>query len=114
VDFNLLQGATHDLAFRVAYRANADLWLDRIIVVSYPQAYATTAQWVLTPGDGTKIVQTKFIASAGNISDDVAAQIVLGAPPTATATPTRTPTRTVTPSATPALTPRSWLPLLYH
>ena len=70
---------TNALELRVAYRANASLWLDRILVVSYPVAYANTAQWTLSGGFGSKHVIAKFADSAGNVSDDATADIFYGA-----------------------------------
>jgi hypothetical protein len=102
VDFNFVGSVTAGLEFRVAYRASADLWLDRIIVVSYPLSYAPSAQWELTPGRGLKTVQAKFIDGAGNISPDAMANIWFGA----------TPTPVLTPTPTPLLIPRIWLPIL--
>lgn len=102
VDFNFEGPVTQGLEFRVAYRAKADLWLDRIIVVSYPVPYSTSMQWKLTPGFGPKTVQVKFVDGVGNISSDAVANIWFGATPT----PVRTPT------PTPILTPRIWLPLI--
>ena len=61
------------LEFRVAYRATANLWLDRILVVSYPEPYAPTKQWILRPGPGLQRVIAKFIDGAGNISADSSA-----------------------------------------
>ncbi|HEY6041459.1 MAG TPA: SpoIID/LytB domain-containing protein, partial [Anaerolineae bacterium] len=61
------------LEFRVAYRATANLWLDRILVVSYPEPYAPTKQWILPPGQGLQRVIAKFIDGAGNISADSSA-----------------------------------------
>ncbi|MGB8645264.1 MAG: hypothetical protein WCF84_08495, partial [Anaerolineae bacterium] len=110
VDFDYTYGSgdAPGLEFRVGYRATANLWLDRIIVVSYPAPYATTAQWALSPGSGTRLVQAKFIDGAGNISADAVTSIVLGPTPT----PTRTRTPTATPTPTPILTPEIWLPLI--
>ena len=93
---------TNGLEFRVGFRAVADLWLDRIIVVAYPIDYGTSAQWTLIPGNGPKTVQAKFIDGAGNISLDAVANIVLG--PTATVTKTASPTPSKTPL--PILTPQ--------
>ncbi len=102
VDFAFQGPVTQGLEFRTAYRATASLWLDRIMVVSYPVPYATSAQWKLTAGFGSKTVQAKFIDGVGNISSDAVANIWFGATPT--------PVRTPTPA--PILTPRIWLPFI--
>jgi len=96
VDFVYNGYTTNPLELRVAYRAVASLWLDRILVVSYPVPYATFANWTLSDGLGSKRVIAKFSDSAGNISSDALADILYGVPPT----------------PTPALTPRIWLPFL--
>lgn len=116
VDFLPPGYATQGLEFRVSYRAAANLWLDRIIVVSYPTSYSSSAQWTLPPGNGPKTVQAKFIDGVGNISPDATAVIWVGPTPTAktTATPSRTPTVTLTRTPTPILTPEIWLPFITH
>lgn len=128
VDFNPPGWATQGLEFRVAYLGTANLWLDRIIVLSYPVAYSTTSQWTLTAGDGFKTIQAKFIDGAGNISADATTVIRVGPAPTAsftatatrtstpnfTATATGTPTLTPTRTPTPILTPSIWLPFVTH
>lgn len=85
------------LEFRVTYPATASLSLDRIIVVSYPVPFAMTAEWTLTPGDGLKTVQAKFLDAAGNSSPDASTTVTLGSAP---------------PTPTPTLLPRYWLPLI--
>jgi hypothetical protein len=109
VDFFYEGAITNGLEFRVAYEATASLWLDRILVLSYPIPYAPSANWTLANGYGTKQVYAKFTDGAGNISTDAVATIYFGvAPPTATPTLTAT----ATPTPTPVLTPRLWLPFL--
>lgn len=110
VDFDWTGPVTQGLQFRVTYRATANLWLDRIIVVSYPSPFATNAEWTLTPGNGSKTIQAKFIDGVGNISSDAIATIWVGPTPTPNATPTST--RTTTPTPTPILTPEIWLPFI--
>ena len=50
---------------------------------SAPIAFATTASWVLTSGDGTKTVSVQFRDGAGNWSNAFTASIVLATGPTA-------------------------------
>jgi hypothetical protein len=71
VDFYHNVACSPCLEFRVAYRATANLWLDRILVVKYPDPYFPTKQWVLSPGTPPQGVIAKFIDGAGNISADV-------------------------------------------
>jgi hypothetical protein len=52
------------------------------ITYSDPEPFATTKQWVLSPGNGTKSVYAQFIDRAGNVSSPVGADIVLDAIPT--------------------------------
>jgi hypothetical protein len=98
VDFVYNGYTTNALELRVAYRAVASLWLDRILVVSYPMAYTSSANWTLSDGQGNKRVIAKFSDGAGNISPDATADILYG----------------VLPTPTPALTPRLWLPFLLN
>jgi hypothetical protein len=102
VDFVYAGFSANAPEFRVGYRASASLWLDRILVVSYPTAYANSSQWTLSAGEGTKRLVAKFADGAGNVSSDAIANIFFGT--LATATPTATPT--------PILTPRAWLPFI--
>jgi hypothetical protein len=122
VDLDFSGPVSQGLEFRVAFRGAADLWLDRVIVTSYPVAYSTTAQWTLTPGNGLKTVQAKFTDGVGNVSADAVATVWLGpgatpsSTPTLTPTPTSTRTPTISPTRTPTpvLTPMLFLPLITH
>lgn len=86
--------STNALEFRTAYRGNASLWLDRILVVRYPVAYAPTTEWTLSDGGGYKRVIAKFNDRGGNVSPDIVSIVYFGQNPP------------------PALVPRSWLPLI--
>jgi hypothetical protein len=77
VDFHYGGTGETDPELRTTFRAAADLYLDRVLVVSYPVAYAGSAQWQLTPGEGLKMVTVKFIDGAGNVSADVTTTITL-------------------------------------
>jgi Tol biopolymer transport system component len=84
VDFNYTDAGTSGLEFRTAYRATADLYLDRVLIVGYPISIATSAQWRLTPGEGLKVITVKFIDGAGNVSADLIRTVTLSdtSPPT--------------------------------
>ena len=84
VDFNYTDVGTAGLEFRTAYRATADLYLDRVLIVGYPISIATSARWRLTPGEGLKVVTIKFIDGAGNVSADLTRTVTLSdtSPPT--------------------------------
>lgn len=88
---------SQELEFRVTYYATASLWLDRILVVSYPVPFAATADWILTAGDGLKTVQAKFLDAAANSSPDATTTVTLGFG---------------APTPTPTLLPRFWLPFI--
>jgi hypothetical protein len=83
VDFNYTDAGTAGLEFRVAFRATADLYLDRVLVVGYPVDIAASAQWQLAPGEGLKTVTVKFVDGAGNVSADLARTVTLDASPPA-------------------------------
>lgn len=94
VDFYYTGYSTNAPEFRVAYRAAASLWLDRILVVRSPIAYAPSTSWTLSNGYGNKRVLAKFVDGSGNVSADSIANVFFGENPP------------------PALTPRSWLPFI--
>ena len=80
VDFDYTDAGTSGLEFRTAYRATADLYLDRVLIVGYPISIATSAQWRLTPGEGLKVVTVKFVDGAGNVSADLTRTVTLRYP----------------------------------
>lgn len=89
--------SSQQLEFRTHFAGVADLYLDRVLIVSYPQPFATSAAWVLRADAPQRVLRVKALDAAGNVSDDVV--IVLPAqPPPATATPT--PTASITPTPT--------------
>ena len=77
VDFDYPDPGTMGLEFRTFWRATADLYLDRVLVVGYPIPAAATAQWRLTPGEGSKTVTVKFVDGAGNASADFTSTVTL-------------------------------------
>jgi hypothetical protein len=84
VDLNYAEAGTAGLEFRTAFRAAADLYLDRVLIVGYPTDVASRAHWRLTPGEGLKTVTVKFIDGAGNVSSDTTTTVTLAdtRPPT--------------------------------
>jgi len=84
VDFEYAEAGSAGLEFRTAFRATADLYLDRVLIVGYPVDVAPSARWRLTPGEGRKTVTVKFIDGAGNVSADLTATVALSdtSPPT--------------------------------
>ncbi len=87
VDFNYTDAQETETAtgleFRTAFRATADLYLDRVLIVGYPTDVASSAQWRLTPGEGIKTVTIKFIDGAGNVSADLTTTVTLDTSPPA-------------------------------
>jgi hypothetical protein len=94
VDFYYTGYSTNPPEFRVAYRAAASLWLDRILVTTYPVPFASSQQWKLSDGQGSKRIVGKLLDGAGNVSFDLVSNTFFGENPP------------------PALIPRSWLPLI--
>lgn len=68
---------TAGLEFRTAFRATADLYLDRVLVVGYPIDITDRASWRLSPGEGIKTVTVKFVDHAGNVSADLTTTVTL-------------------------------------
>ncbi len=97
--------AGEKLEFRTHFLGVADLYLDRVLVVSYPVPFATRTVWQVGNGPLPKTVRVKTLDGAGNVSPD-AIVVVGGASPSPTPTatpggPTSTATATSTPTATP-------------
>ncbi len=68
---------TAGLEFRTAFRATADLYLDRVLVVGYPIDITDSVSWRLSPGEGIKTVTVKFVDRAGNVSADLITTVTL-------------------------------------
>jgi len=77
VDFNYTDAGTAGLEFRTAFRATADLYLDRVLIVGYPISMATSAQWRLTSGEGLKVVTVNFTDGARNVSAGLTRMVTL-------------------------------------
>ncbi len=83
VDFNDVVSPTMGLEFRVDSEGAlpADLYLDRVLVATYPVTSPLTANWTLSAPSGLpQIVIAKFSDNAGNVSADVTATVALSAP----------------------------------
>jgi hypothetical protein len=65
------------LEFRTAFRASADLYLDRVLVAGYPIDVTDSVSWQLSPGEGIKTVTVKFVDRAGNVSADLITSVTL-------------------------------------
>jgi hypothetical protein len=83
VDFDYQEASTTGLEFRTAFRGVADLWLDRVLVTSYPQPFATSATWTIRDRPGWQEVIAKLVDGAGNVSDDLRDRVYYLPPPIA-------------------------------
>ncbi len=70
VDFYYGSRGSTGLEFRLAFKGTADIYLDRVLVTSYPSPAGEIA-WKLTPGEGEKLLWIKGFDKAGNVSPDV-------------------------------------------
>lgn len=71
VDFDYREAGTAGLEFRTAFRGVADLCLDRVLIVSYPQPFASSTTWAVRDEPGWREVTGKLVDGAGNVSDDL-------------------------------------------
>ena len=71
VDFYYWEEGRAGLEFRLTFRGVADIYLDRILVTSYPSPFENSFRWRLAPGEGQKLVWVKFFDEADNVSSDV-------------------------------------------
>ncbi len=82
LDFYYSRHDVYGLEFRTFYTGRSDLYVDRIYVFRTPRSYATSADWVLPAGDGSKEVEARYIDAAGNASAVYSITVVLdGTPP---------------------------------
>jgi hypothetical protein len=74
------------LELRTWFKAQADLYLDRVAIFTAPQAFASTLSLPLPQSDGRYPIQVRFLDQAGNASP-VYTQVVMvdHTPPTASA-----------------------------
>jgi len=115
VDFNYTEAGAAGLEFRTAFRGTASLWLDRVLVVSYPQPFAATTTWAVSDTPGWQDVTAKLIDGAGNVSSDLHDRVYYLPPaigwrdfqPAEWVTETLTPTAQVGAQAAGALDPAS-------
>jgi len=68
VDF---YAASTPLEFHVDARGIADLWVDRVRVVSHPSVVLPQVAWTLPPCEGPTVITAKYVDPAGNLSADV-------------------------------------------
>ena len=83
VEFNYVQSPTMGLEFRVDSEGPlpADLYLDRVLVATYPLTTPLIVHWPLPAGwPPAQTVIAKFSDNAGNVSADVSQTIVFSAP----------------------------------
>ncbi len=66
VDFYLFTDTSPDLEYRVRFDGQADLWIDRIAVATYPQVAASLIHYSLPSALGIYTI-TPFISSAGGL-----------------------------------------------
>jgi hypothetical protein len=64
-------GSQSPLEFRVDARGIADLWVDRVRIVTYPGQVLPEVAWTLPPREGRTVVTAKYVDPAGNLSADV-------------------------------------------
>ena len=80
------RAATDQLELRTFFLGVADVYLDRVTIVSYPRPLAPSMSWDLGAAALPCTIQVKAVDAAGNASSD-AVVVVGGPPPSATATP---------------------------
>ena len=71
VDFYYWAKGYAGLEFRLTFKGTADIYLDRVLVTSYPYTSTDEIAWRLSPGEGEKLLWLKAFDKAGNISSDV-------------------------------------------
>jgi len=70
VDLNYTNQGTLGLEFRTYFTGAADLALDRVLVVTYPEPYQEAITMPLAEGETVGNLRIKFIDGAGNVSAD--------------------------------------------
>ncbi|HAL61955.1 MAG TPA: hypothetical protein DCP08_06050 [Chloroflexi bacterium] len=70
VDLNYTDQGTLGLEFRTYFTSVADLALDRVLVVTYPEPYKDAITMQLAEGETLGNLRIKFIDGAGNVSAD--------------------------------------------
>jgi len=77
VDFYYWSQGSAGLEFRLNFKANADIYLDRVLVTSYPIYTTGEMPWRLPPGEGEKLLWIKAFDKAGNVSSDITLTLTL-------------------------------------
>lgn len=62
-------GRSDGLEFRTAFRATADLYLDRVAVFSAPRVLRSPLTWNVGEEEGLRTVIVRFLDAAGNVAD---------------------------------------------
>ncbi len=70
VDLSYTNQGTLGLEFRTYFTGAADLALDRVLVVTYPEPYQDAITMQLAEGETLGSLRIKFIDGAGNVSGD--------------------------------------------
>ncbi len=70
LDYNYDPSGTPGLEFRTYFTGVADLALDRVLVVTYPEPYQDAITMQLAEGETVGGLRIKFIDGAGNVSAD--------------------------------------------
>ncbi|MCS7287263.1 MAG: SpoIID/LytB domain-containing protein [Anaerolineae bacterium] len=76
VDFYYWTKGSAGLEFRLAFKSTADIYLDRVLVTSYPSP-AGEVPWRLTYGEGEKLLWIKAFDRAGNVSSDIILTLIV-------------------------------------
>ncbi len=77
VDFYYWAQGSTGLEFRLAFKGTADVYLDRVLVTSYPSRAAGEVAWRLAPGEGEKLLRVKAFDRAGNVSADITVTVTV-------------------------------------
>ena len=81
-------GSQDGLELRAWFQATADLWLDRVEVLTAPQPFATVVPFSLPAAEGPHPVEVRFIDRAGNLSPLYAQTVTVDRTPPAWGEPT--------------------------
>ncbi len=69
------------LEFRTFFTGHQDLYLDRVHLFSGLRNYARSASWTLSPGEGPRVAQVRYVDLAGNASPVYSATTVVDLTP---------------------------------
>ena len=77
VDFYYWAKGYAGLEFRLTFKGTADIYMDRVLVTSYPYTSTGEIAWRLSFGEGEKLLWLKAFDKAGNVSSDVTATLTV-------------------------------------